>query len=264
MTCERTDGVCGMRRRKPSLARRRATATAAAHGERDTAHVGEEYTASAYEDSHARVKVLTAIVAAGIVVVIAGAAAQQSNFMGGTPAQLDAKAVRTLRLKFPAGSRSNWHSHSHGQLLMIEEGWAARRTATARCSKCCLACRVTPRPASSTGTAPRPIRTGPADDLRRRSQVAGAGHRRRLQGGAEEVSHYDVSSGARDSRIGRVPGLNPKRVTLDERRHDHRQIQSHHAGGQHAGRRAQRRLLRIRPSATARRRSARACSIAAR
>lgn len=69
-----------------------------------------------------RAKVLTAIVAAGIVVVIAGASAQQSNFMGGTPAQLDAKAVRTLRLKFPAGSRSNWHSHSNGQLLMLEEG----------------------------------------------------------------------------------------------------------------------------------------------
>ena len=69
-----------------------------------------------------RVKVLTAIVAAGIVVVIAGADAQQSNFVGGTPAQLDAKAMRTLRLKFPAGSRSNWHSHSNGQLLMIEEG----------------------------------------------------------------------------------------------------------------------------------------------
>lgn len=69
-----------------------------------------------------RVKVLTAIVAAGIVVVIAGASAQQSNFVGGTPAQLDAKAIRTLRLKFPAGSRSNWHSHASGQLLMIEEG----------------------------------------------------------------------------------------------------------------------------------------------
>jgi quercetin dioxygenase-like cupin family protein len=69
-----------------------------------------------------RVKVLAAIVAAGIVIVIAGANAQQSNFVGGTPAQLDAKAIRTLRLKFPAGSRSNWHSHASGQLLMIEEG----------------------------------------------------------------------------------------------------------------------------------------------
>ena len=69
-----------------------------------------------------RGKVLTAVIAAGIAITMASAAAQQSNFMGGTPAQLDAKAIRTLRLKFPAGSRSNWHSHSHGQLLMLEEG----------------------------------------------------------------------------------------------------------------------------------------------
>ncbi len=53
---------------------------------------------------------------------IAGTAAQQSNFVGGNPTQMDAKAVRTLRLKFPAGSRSNWHSHTAGQLLMVEEG----------------------------------------------------------------------------------------------------------------------------------------------
>ena len=55
-------------------------------------------------------------------ITIAGTAAQQSNFVGGNPTQLDAKAIRTLRLKFPAGSRSNWHSHSAGQLLMVEEG----------------------------------------------------------------------------------------------------------------------------------------------
>jgi quercetin dioxygenase-like cupin family protein len=69
-----------------------------------------------------RGRILTILVAAGIVVVIAGANAQQSNFVGGTPSQLDVKAMRTLRLKFPAGSRSNWHSHASGQLLMIEEG----------------------------------------------------------------------------------------------------------------------------------------------
>jgi quercetin dioxygenase-like cupin family protein len=66
--------------------------------------------------------VLTTVVAAGMAMTMAGAAAQQSNFVGGTPAQLDVKAMRTLRLKFPAGSRSNWHSHASGQLLMIEEG----------------------------------------------------------------------------------------------------------------------------------------------
>lgn len=70
-----------------------------------------------------RTAVMTSIVAAGLLIFLAGIAAQQqSNFVGGNPTQMDAKAVRTLRLKFPAGSRSNWHSHTHGQLLMVEEG----------------------------------------------------------------------------------------------------------------------------------------------
>ena len=70
-----------------------------------------------------RTAVMTSIVAAALLVFIAGIAAQpQSNFVGGNPTQMDAKAVRTLRLKFPAGSRSNWHSHTQGQLLMVEEG----------------------------------------------------------------------------------------------------------------------------------------------
>ena len=69
-----------------------------------------------------RLRVLSAVIVAGIFITIAGTAAQQSNFVGGNPTQLDAKAIRTLRLKFPAGSRSNWHSHSAGQLLMVEEG----------------------------------------------------------------------------------------------------------------------------------------------
>ena len=69
-----------------------------------------------------RSRILTALIVTGVAITMASAAAQQSNFMGGTPSQLDVKAVRTLRLKFPAGSRSNWHSHSNGQLLMLEEG----------------------------------------------------------------------------------------------------------------------------------------------
>jgi len=51
-----------------------------------------------------------------------GNAAQQSNFMGGAPEILDIGDVRTLRLRFPAGVRSNWHTHSDGQLLMLESG----------------------------------------------------------------------------------------------------------------------------------------------
>ena len=68
-----------------------------------------------------RVKLLTAV-GTGVLIMIAGAAAQQSNFVGGTPSPMDATKVRTLRLKFPAGSRSNWHTHAAGQLLMVEEG----------------------------------------------------------------------------------------------------------------------------------------------
>jgi len=48
--------------------------------------------------------------------------AQQSNFMGGSPRVADSEDVSTLRLLFPGGVRSNWHSHSWGQLLMVEEG----------------------------------------------------------------------------------------------------------------------------------------------
>jgi 4-carboxymuconolactone decarboxylase len=50
------------------------------------------------------------------------AGAQQSNFMGGSPTRMPSDKISTLRLKFPKGSRSNWHSHTWGQLLMVEEG----------------------------------------------------------------------------------------------------------------------------------------------
>jgi len=51
-------------------------------------------------------------------------AAQQSNFMGGNPSMLPSDDMSMLRLRFPAGSRSNWHTHTDGQLLMVEEGRA--------------------------------------------------------------------------------------------------------------------------------------------
>ena len=57
----------------------------------------------------------------------ASMAAQQapSRFMGGNPTQDSLRDTRTQRLRFPAGSRSNWHSHvSSGQLLMLESGRA--------------------------------------------------------------------------------------------------------------------------------------------
>lgn len=79
-----------------------------------------------------RVATMSSIVATGALVTVmvqhhqATVSAQrgqgQSNFMGGNPASVDASAVRTTRLRFPKGSRSNWHTHTWGQLLMIEEG----------------------------------------------------------------------------------------------------------------------------------------------
>jgi quercetin dioxygenase-like cupin family protein len=77
-----------------------------------------------------RIHVMTSIVAvAALAVMIAGrsqtiSAAQrgQSTFTGGTPTTVDSAAVHTSRLRFPKGSRSNWHTHVSGQLLMIEEG----------------------------------------------------------------------------------------------------------------------------------------------
>ena len=77
-----------------------------------------------------RVTALVSLVAAGAVVTLVAqhfqitAAAQRgrSNFMGGNPTAADAADVHTNRLRFPAGSRSNWHTHTGGQLLMLEEG----------------------------------------------------------------------------------------------------------------------------------------------
>jgi quercetin dioxygenase-like cupin family protein len=43
--------------------------------------------------------------------------------MGGTPSRVDTK-MTVAALKFPKGSRSNWHSHGTGQLLMVQEGKA--------------------------------------------------------------------------------------------------------------------------------------------
>ena len=66
-----------------------------------------------------RIKLLAILAAIAAPIWVAG---QASNFAGGTPSGVDAKAVHTTRLKFPKGSRSNWHTHTNGQLLMIEEG----------------------------------------------------------------------------------------------------------------------------------------------
>ncbi len=80
--------------------------------------------------SFSRATVMSAIVGVGLTVWgaavgpgnIVAMAQGQSNFMGGNPSRMPSDKISTLRLKFPKGSRSNWHSHSWGQLLMAEEG----------------------------------------------------------------------------------------------------------------------------------------------
>ena len=64
------------------------------------------------------------VIGQGPAAVSAAAQAQaQSYFMGGTPSRVDTK-MTVAALKFPKGSRSNWHSHGTGQLLMVQEGKA--------------------------------------------------------------------------------------------------------------------------------------------
>ena len=82
--------------------------------------------------------VLTGLVALGLAVMIGGAAAQQpppgqapagagrgrglGAFMTGNIEVGDTKNMNMSRIRFAAGARTNWHIHSAGQLLLVEEG----------------------------------------------------------------------------------------------------------------------------------------------
>ena len=73
------------------------------------------------------IRLALALLTAATVVWIAGgdesnATAAQTNFVGGAPSRPDSSDIRALRLRFEAGSRSNWHSHSNWQILMAEDG----------------------------------------------------------------------------------------------------------------------------------------------
>lgn len=70
---------------------------------------------------------LLAIVTLGLFVTIvfgqqSPTAAAQARFVGGEPSRPDSSDIRALRLRFEAGSRSNWHSHAGWQILAAEEG----------------------------------------------------------------------------------------------------------------------------------------------
>ena len=63
-----------------------------------------------------RIAVLLWIMLAGIV------AAQQAPQFTGKSEVMDGKNLTVARRHFDAGARTYWHSHSNGQLLMVEEG----------------------------------------------------------------------------------------------------------------------------------------------
>lgn len=83
--------------------------------------------------SLSRATVLSGLVLVGAAAMIAAPAAQNqtapaagrgnfaSNFTG-TVAVQDSKEMRMSRIRFEAGARTNWHLHSTGQLLLVEEG----------------------------------------------------------------------------------------------------------------------------------------------
>ena len=77
--------------------------------------------------AQSRASILLVIVAAGAFVTFlfgqpATTVAVQSNFTGGEPSRPDSSDMRAIRLRFPAGVRSNWHSHAGWQILAAEEG----------------------------------------------------------------------------------------------------------------------------------------------
>jgi quercetin dioxygenase-like cupin family protein len=81
--------------------------------------------------------VLLGLVAAGVALMIAGSAGQQQTTgappaaggRGNAPARFtgkvtigDSSDMRSSRIRFEAGARTNWHTHTTGQLLLVEEG----------------------------------------------------------------------------------------------------------------------------------------------
>ena len=63
-----------------------------------------------------------AVVGAVLGLQMSQSSAQSSNFQGGSPQVSQAPDMTSIRILFPAGVRSSWHTHTWGQLLMIEEG----------------------------------------------------------------------------------------------------------------------------------------------
>lgn len=68
--------------------------------------------------------VLVAVLSKHLPSILMPFVAPKENFGGGYPILENDKRYRALQLYFPEGVRTNWHSHSEGQLLMVETGVA--------------------------------------------------------------------------------------------------------------------------------------------
>lgn len=66
------------------------------------------------------------LLAIPLALVVLAADGQQrggfSDFFTGAVEIVDSSEMRSSRLRFEAGARTNWHVHSERQLLLIEEG----------------------------------------------------------------------------------------------------------------------------------------------
>ena len=58
----------------------------------------------------------------GVLGAMSGKTLTQGNFQGGFPEVVDSADITTLRVHLEAGARANWHTHSGGQLLLVEKG----------------------------------------------------------------------------------------------------------------------------------------------
>jgi quercetin dioxygenase-like cupin family protein len=86
---------------------------------------------------HSRARALVALVGTGVTLMIAAGSGQQpapgtqagrggrgnfgANFTGKVTVG-DSSDMRSSRIRFEAGARTNWHTHSAAQLLLVEEG----------------------------------------------------------------------------------------------------------------------------------------------
>ena len=67
-------------------------------------------------------KRIAVLMALGLLLVATGYAQQNEPRFTGKSVAMDGKDLSVARRSFEPGARTFWHSHSNGQLLMVEDG----------------------------------------------------------------------------------------------------------------------------------------------